>query len=458
MTERLTPLSASGPPADGLVTEPERFRDVPRYLWLVFASAFLGWAFDAMDLNLLTIMLVPAMRELTGSVDPAVLAGTGGLVVALKLFAWGVGGIAFGVLTDKFGRARIMMITVGVYAVFTALSATATSVWEFALYQMIAGLGIGGEWAAGTALLAETWPEKLRPKVMQLMQMGFALGFFFAALLNLVVGPFGWRWVFVCGVAPVLITVFIRRFIREPERWSVSRARVRDARAAAVAPAAGTGTVTSTQESAAEAARPMRRVFQPDLRRATVVGILLGIAMMVGCWGGLTWIPSWIGQLSPSPADAPASISYAFMLLNGGAVLGYLSLMWLADQFGRRITFAFFCAGALVMSLVLFGTAASVSTIMWLIPLYGFFAIGGFGIFAIYLPELFPTAVRGTGQGLAWNFARLVTGFGVLGSGLLVGALGSYPRAAAAVSVTYVVGLIAIWFGPETKGRPLRDL
>lgn len=438
MTDRTTPSQVSPTPM-----EPERFRDVPIYLWLVFASALMGWAFDAMDLNLLTLLLLPAMQELTGSQDPSVLAGTGGTVVALKLFAWGVGGIAFGVLTDKFGRARIMMITVAVYAVFTALSATADSVWEFALYQMIAGLGIGGEWAAGAALLAETWPERLRAKVMQMMQMGFALGFFFAALLNLAVGPFGWRWVFACGLLPVLLTVVVRHFVREPERWVVSQARVRAAREAT---------------PAAEAAQPMRRVFQRDLRRPAVVGILLGIAMMVGCWGGLTWIPSWIGQLADSSSNASTLVSVAFMLLNAGAILGYVSLMFLADLIGRRGTFFFFCAGALVMSLVLFGTATSVSGIMWLIPLYGFFAIGGFGIFAIYLPELFPTVVRGTGQGLAWNFARLVTGFGVLGSGLLVGTLGSYPRAAAAVSAAYVIGLVVIWFGPETKGQPLRDM
>jgi len=435
--------------------EPSRLRDASPYLWLVFAAALLGWTFDAMDLNILTLVLRPMVLDLSGSGDLAVVARIGGLIVALKLFAWGAGGIMFGVLTDKFGRARILMITVLTYAVFTGLSATATSVWQLIVFQMIAGLGIGGEWAAGAALVAETWPEKLRPKIMQIMQMGFAFGFFFAAVLNLTVGVHGWRWMFVAGLVPVIATIFIRRFIREPRRWESTRARVQEAAELARRSAKTSG---SSRDLTADAANPLRRLFRPDLRRSTVVGVLLGLAMMAGCWGGLTWIPSWIAQLSASPATISSSVSYVFMLLNAGAILGYLSLMWLADVLGRRLTFVFFCSGALIMSMVLFLTASSISAIMWLMPLYGFFAIGGFGIFAIYLPELFPTAVRGTGQGLAWNFARLITGFGVLGSGFLVGTLGSYPRSSAAISLVYVVGLIAVWFGPETKGRPLQDL
>lgn len=423
----------------GTTTEPTRLRDAPKYLWLVFASAFLGWAFDAMDLNLFTLILTPTVQELSGSADPATVARIGGTIIALKLFAWGLGGIFFGVLTDRFGRARILGITVVIYAVFTGLSALATSTWQLAVFQMLAGLGIGGEWAAGAALLAESWPEKLRGKVMQLMQMGFAVGFFFAALANQFVGPYGWRWVFAVGLIPVLITVVIRQFVHEPKRWTDARATLRAD--------SGTG---------AAPAPPIRQLFAPALRRSTIVGILIGIAMMVGCWGGLTWIPSWIAQLAPG-RGAGGLVSSAFMLLNGGAIIGYLALIWLAEALGRRWTFTLFCAGALVISLVLFTQAATVSSILWLMPVYGFFTIGGFGIFALYLPELFPTIVRASGQGLCWNFARFLTGFAVLGGGLLVGTLGSLPSAAAVVSLVYILGLIAIWFGPETRGRQLQD-
>lgn len=416
--------------------EPTRFRQVPARLWLVFAAAFLGWTFDAMDLNILTLVLDHSVRDLSGSGNAATVARLGGTIVALKLFAWGLGGVLFGVLTDRFGRARILSITVVIYAVFTGLSAIATSTWQLAVFQMLAGLGIGGEWAASAALLAETWPEKLRPKVMQLMQLGFAVGFFFAAILNVTVGGFGWRWVFAAGLVPIIITIVVRRFVPEPERWKKSREAV----------------VASGGARAAS----FRRLFGPRLRRSTIVGILTGIAMMVGCWGGLTWIPSWIGQLSGGHGTV-SLVSYAFMLLNAGAILGYVTLMWLADLIGRRRTFAVFCTGSLIVSLVLFTQAHSVASIMWQMPLYGYFTIGGFGIFALYLPELFPTVVRASGQGLCWNFARFVTGFGVIGGGLLVGSLGSLPSAAAVVSLVYVLGIVAIWFGPETRGRRLQD-
>jgi MFS family permease len=424
-------------PAVSAVSEPSRLRDAPKTLWLIFASAFLGWTFDAMDLNIFTLILTPTVQDLSGSADPAAVARIGGAIIALKLFAWGLGGVVFGVLTDRFGRARILGITVVIYAVFTGLSALATSTWQLAVFQMLAGLGIGGEWAAGAALLAETWPEKLRPKVMQLMQMGFAVGFFVAALLNQFIGPYGWRWVFAAGLVPILVTIVVRRFVPEPERWKQVR-----------------------QQQSTSSGVPLRQLFAPRLRRSTVVGILIGIAMMVGCWGGLTWIPSWIGQLVAAEGgkNAGSLTSAAFMLLNAGAVVGYLLLMWLADVLGRKPTFALFCAGSLAISLVLFTQATTVGAILWLMPLYGFFTIGGFGIFAIYLPELFPTVIRATGQGLCWNFARALTGFGVLGTGLLVGSLGSLPAAAAVVSLVYILGLVAIWFGPETRGQRLADL
>ncbi|MFF0450711.1 MFS transporter [Streptomyces sp. NPDC004609] len=418
-------------------TGPTRLRDAPRYLWLVFASTFLGWAFDAMDLNLLTLMLTETIADLADTQDRGTIASIGGTIIALKLLAWGVGGIVFGMLTDRFGRARILGITVIIYALFTGLSAVSTSVWQLAVFQMLAGLGIGGEWAAGAALLAETWPDRLRPKIMQLMQMGFAAGFFLAALLALTVGPFGWRWVFAAGLVPILLTVVMRKFIREPDRWHTSRQSM----------PAGQSTLHTT-----------RRLLDRDLRKPTLIAVLLGIAMMVGSWGGLTWLPSWITELAGGPAHVGDSPSHAFMLLNAGAIAGYLALMFLSSVLGRRTMFALFCAGALVVSLVLFTQVDSLSGVMWMMPLYGFFVVGGFGIFAVYLPELFPTVVRATGQGLAWNFARVITAFGVLGSSAMVTALGSFPAAAAAVACVYVVGLVAVWFGPETAGRSLRDV
>lgn len=424
------------PVAVTTAAEPERFRDVPRYLWVVLASAFLGWMFDAADLNLLTLVLAPSVGGLLGTTDPRVIGPMGGAIVGIKLVAWGIGGILFGVITDRVGRTRAMVATILIYSIFTGLSGAAVSWIDFAIYQALAGVGIGGEWAAGAALIAETWPTRLRARALQIMQMAFAFGYFIAALINLVVGPIGWRWVFVAGALPAVLTLIIRRYIREPERWVAVRA-----------------TVDKSEVN-------IGRIFRPDLRRSTIVGSIVAAAMMVGSWGGTIWIPPWIPQLlgPERAASTPAYVSYAFMAANVGAALGYITLMFLTDAIGRRASYFIFCAGALLTSEYMFRQVNSYEALLPLMPVFGYFAIGGFGTFAAYLPELFPTKIRATGQGFCWNVARLVTGLSPIVGGWLVATSGSYPAAAAIVALVFAVGLVAIWFGPETKGVPLRDV
>lgn len=427
-------------PAVVLPREHVGMRDVSPYLWLVLASAFLGWMFDAMDLNITSNILTPSIANLLHTSDPRAILRIGGLVVAIKLFAWGIGGVAFGVVTDRFGRARTMAITIGIYSVFTALSAAAPNWIFFAVCQALAGIGIGGEWSAGAALIAETWPERLRPRVMQFMQMAFAFGLILAGWITGLFGAFGWRWVLLAGGAPVLITILVRVFVKEPERWVKVHQEV--------------------ESSAGLPSHPLARIFAPDLRRSTIVGTLAGVAMMVGSWGGLTWIPSWVHQLLPI-ALAPNTSSYvstAMMLVGVGSIFGYLTLMWLTNAIGRRWSYFVFCAGSLISSLYLFTSVHTLDAVIAFMPVWGYFCIGGFGTFAAYLPELFPTSARATGQGFCWNLARFFTGFGpIAGGALIAGSGGSFPAAARLVSYVFILGLIAIWFGPETKDKALTD-
>jgi MFS family permease len=395
--------------------------------------------FDSMDLNLFTLVLVPCIRELAMTTDPVEVARIGGIVMAIKLFAWGIGGIVFGVAADRFGRARIMAITIAIYSIFTGLSATASSWEQLALYQALAGLGIGGEWAAGAALVAETWPARHRAKAIQIMQMAFAFGFFAAALNNLLLGPMGWRWVIAAGTVPVVLTIAIRRFVPEPELWK-DAAEVDRARA--------TGMLSKVGE-----------IFRPPLRRGTLVGVIVASSAMVGSWGGLTLLPNWIQQLTAAGASAlPGKdvVSYAFMLMMAGAVAGYLSLAFLAEHLGRRVCYFIFWTGALLVSVYLFSEVKTAERLLIWMPVYGYFVIGGFGTFATYLPELFPTRVRATGQGFCWNMARLITGLGPLSIGPLLQQFGSFAGVAAALSAFFVLGLVTIWFGPETRGRALQ--
>jgi MFS family permease len=406
--------------------------------WGALVSSFLSWMFDAMDLQLFTMILFPSVSELLGSHDVGRIAGIGGIIVACKLFAWGLGGIVFGVIADRIGRARTMAITVLIYSVFTGLSALAGTWWELAILQALAGIGIGGEWAAGAALVAETWPERSRSRAMQAMQLAFAFGFFMAALLNLLIGPFGWRWVLLAGASPAVVTIFVRLFVPEPERW----VRAKAARSASEGPW-----------------QTFTAIFTRQYRRVTIVGVLVSLTMMVGSWGTSTLLPTWIHEIvGPAGAAQIGRItSQSFMIVNAGALAGYLTLIWLTEAVGRRWSYFLFCLGAAVTNVVMFTYIRTMDAYMPFMLIYGYFAIGGFGTFAVYLPELFPTRIRATGQGFCWNMARIVTGAGPLTSGLLVGTFGSIPRAGMMVAWIYVVGLIAIWFGPETKGRVLPD-
>jgi MFS family permease len=198
---------------------PARSQPISLVAWASLVSACAAWMFDAMDLQIFTLVLFPSVSELVGSTNPPVVAYTGGLIFACKFVAVGLGGIVFGVAADRIGRSTTMIITVLIYSVFTGLSALAQNWWQLALLQALAGVGIGSEWAAGAALIAETWPERIRPRALIIMQLSFAVGVFLAALLNLVIGPFGWRFVFAAGAAPALLTIGIRIFVPEPERW-----------------------------------------------------------------------------------------------------------------------------------------------------------------------------------------------------------------------------------------------
>jgi MFS family permease len=406
-----------------------------RYVWLVLVSAFLAWMFDSIALNVFNLILTPSMSELLHTHQRAAIAGTGGLIVAIKLVSWGIGGTLFGVLTDRFGRARIMLVTIVIYAVFTGLSALTQNWWQMAICQAVAGLGIGGEWSAGAALLAESLPERLRPRLMIVMQLAFSVGYFFAAVVNLAVGAASWRWVLLwCAVPAVAVTV-LRLFVKEPEQW------------------------VRTQRTTGRRLGSLRRLFEPELRRRTLGGLFSAMALMVGSFAATTFGPSWIAELSAAPpAQVARYASYFVMLLNAGAIVGYVALIWLTGSaIGRRGSYFVFCLGSLLTAIAMFTITHSATTLLIMAPVAGLFMLGGFGVFAVYLPELFPTEVRATGQGFCFNFARIFTGIGTLTTGVLVGTLGSFPMAGLLISLVFVFGLFTIWIGPETRGWRLRD-
>ncbi len=425
--------------------KPDSWRHgVTPYQWLVLLVAWLGWVFDSMDSTIYALVLQPALHDLLpspggGPVTSDVIGWYGGIIFSIFLIGWAIGGVLFGVLADYFGRTKTLVFTILIYAVFTGLAALSQTWWELALFRFLTALGIGGEWAAGAALVAEVWPENKRAKAAGILQSAWAGGFLLAAIISLFLRNFGWRPMFVVGVVPALVALLVRWQVREPERWVKAHAEERQS-----------GNVRR---------RKLAELFAPGLARSTLVGSGLAFVAVFGLWGATNWTPTLIRALPDlhglGAAELTSRVSYATMLLNVGALAGYLSFGPLADRVGRRRVFALMCLGSLVMLPVTFVTPRTYTEVLLLLPLLGFFNNGIFSGFAIYLPELYPTRIRATGAGFCFNIGRLLASVGPFATGYLVTTLGSFGLAVCVVALIYLVGLLILPFAPETKGQPL---
>jgi MFS family permease len=417
-----------------------------RYQWLVLVVAWLGWVFDAMDSMIYALVLQPAFQDLLphspgGLVADKTVAWYGGIIFSIFLIGWAIGGIVFGVLADRFGRARVLVLTILIYAAFTGLVAIAATWWQLALFRFLTALGIGGEWAAGAALVAEVWPEEKRAKAAGILQSAWAAGFLLAALIYLLLRHQSWRVVFLVGIAPALVALLVRLWVREPERWT--KAHALECRAGALRP------------------RKLPELFTPRHLRATLVGSGLAFVAVFGLWGATNWTPTLVRSLPDLKGLAPAALTsrvvWATVFLNLGALVGYLGFGPLADRFGRRPVFALTCVGSLVMLPVTFLAPHAYSQVLLLLPLLGCFNNGIFGGFPLYFPELYPTSIRATGSGFCFNVGRFLASAGPLVTSLLVSSLHGFGRAASAIALIYLLGLFILPFAPETKGKPLPE-
>ncbi|OYU14125.1 MAG: MFS transporter, partial [Alphaproteobacteria bacterium PA4] len=321
-----------------------------------------------------------------------------------------------------------------IYSVFTAISAFAQSWPQLLALQTLAGIGLGGEWAAGAALVVETWPKRHRPKAVQVMGFAAVVGQILAALLAIVMFDWGWRWILAVGAVPALVSLGLRFVTPESAAWKHSH----DAALRQAGPKMGS----------------LTELFGKALRRRTVAGSLVAAATMIGAWGGAILFPTLLQGMSPglSTVELTRQTGIIFMAMNAGATLGFastLALVWLAPLLPRRMLFAGYCAGAWIVSVLLYAVANTFP--LFLLAMFGFgcFALGGFGILSIYLTELFPLHLRATGQGFTWNVARLFTAVGPLTVTAASGSFG-FRAVGLAIATAFGMGLVAIWFGPET--------
>jgi len=421
---------------------------VSRYQWTVLLVAWLGWVFDSLDATLYSLVQKPSMTELMGpGASEAAIGFYSSVVFSVMLLGWAAGGIGFGVIADYIGRTKALAATILIYSLFTGLSAAAHSWEQLAACRFLTGLGLGGEWAAGAALVAEVWPDQFRAKAGGMLQSAAAFGYFFAALITRAVDVASWRYVYLVGAVPAIFVLFIRLMVKEPERWI----EVRDHRRMAKA--------ERHNQSTEKDSFTLKELFGPRLRRDTIVASALAFTVLLALWGATMWIPSVIREIGArdglGPADQNRYATYGVMLLNAGSLVGYLGFGPLADRAGRRPAFLVFFLGGVILFPVTFLLTTGITQIFILLPVVGIFTLGITSGFPIYLPELFPTRVRTSGVGLCYNLGRIVTAGGVLITGTLVGFFGSYAKAASAVSLIYLIGIVVLIFARETRGERL---
>lgn len=473
------------------------YHELTRYHWFVLIVAALGWLFDTMDQQLFTLgrrsameelLPSPDLQELTAAAESAgitleearaaaakekekAIAAYGGYATAIFLLGWASGGLAFGILGDRIGRAKTMLLTILIYSLCTGLSALSRGFWDFALYRFLTGLGVGGEFAVGVALVAEVMPARARPHALGLLQALSAVGNIAAGLITIGLGQIDfseieilgvelrpWRIMFVVGTLPALLCIPIRRRLKEPERWQ------------AVA-----------HEGAARRQLGSFAALFGDRRwrKNALVGLCLAFSGVVGLWGIGFFTPELMSPVYSrhfqgqglSSQEISAGVYFwvgvTLIVQNIGGFFGIYAFSVVTQRLGRRPTFAIFFVLAALSTAVTFWFLDEFSEVFWMIPMMGFCQLALFGGYAIYFPELFPTRLRSTGTSFCYNVGRFVAAIGPFTLGRLVRdvfteANGFPPDmamryAGVAMCSVFLLGLLALPFAPETRDQPLPE-
>ncbi len=442
---------------------PRWYQGVPRYAWLVLFVSALGWLFDSMDQNLFNLVRNSALTSLLFGTAPstvltkaqqALVTQNSANMTAIFLLGWAAGGFIFGVLGDRMGRTRTMIATILIYSIFTGLSSLTHTVPMFGLFRFLTGLGIGGEWAAGAALVSEVFPSRSRPMALGLLQALSAVGNGFAALINLTLNSVhisgeAWRWAFAVGALPALLVLWIRRSIKEPEKWQEAKDAARQ---------------TGGQELGG-----IPNLFRdPVIRRNTIAATLMATAGVGGLWGIAFWTPE-LTKVALAPLNLPKQTlaqyqSYVFLTQQAGAFCGMYAYATLAERYTRRGVLSMFFYLAFAAIQLTFWQAHNMTSLLILVPIMGFCTLGPFAAYTVFFPELFPTRLRATGCGFAYNCARVLAALAPFTLGKLAQHFADAARpdygfrmAASIVAFIYLVGFVGLALAPETKGKPLPE-
>jgi MFS family permease len=443
------------------------YRELNGYQWFVLIVAALGWLLDCFDQQLFVLARQPAMRDLlAGNPTQATIDEFGTYATSVFLMGWGIGGLIFGVMGDRIGRARTMIITILMYSVFTGLSAISQSFWDFALYRFLTGMGVGGEFAVGVALVAEVMPDRARPYCLGLLQALSAVGNISAALVGMSMGSLvesgvfesAWRPMFVIGALPAVLALIVRWRLREPERWQHA----------------------AHEDAVARKLGSYRELFSHPLwRRHALVGLALAFSGIVGLWGvgfftfdliGNVLRDQFVADGMPEARVNAEVIKWkgiASIAMNAGGALGMYGFAILAQRMGRKPTFALCFVAALTATVAVFYFLEEFHQVFWMVPIMGFCILSLFAGYAVYFPELFPTHLRSTGTSFCYNVGRFVAALGPFLLGTLISfyaertgtADSAAPLRYAGLTMCgiFLLGLLVLPLAPETKDRPLPE-
>jgi MFS family permease len=432
------------------------YKELNRYHWFVFIIASLGWLFDTMDQQLFNLARRPAIAELLGAsaADPTAsgrIAEYSGYATTIFIIGWATGGVFFGILGDRIGRAKTMIFTILMYSIFTGLSVLSTGVWDFSVYRFLTGLGVGGQFSVGVALVAETIPDRARPYALGSLQALSAVGNMLAALIAILLGHLeetgavgsAWRAMFLVGALPAFLCIPIFRKLKEPEAWLRAK-RLGGSHLGSIGELFG----------------------DPRWRRNAIIGMLLACSGVIGLWGigffSFDLLRSVLDKTDMSAGQKTTWTGITSLLQNAGAFFGIYAFTYLTAITGRKPAFAISFIAALGATAFTFWNLKDFSDIFWMIPLMGFCQLALFGGYAIYLPELFPTRLRSTGTSFCYNVGRYVAAIGPSALGLLTNRVyAGYPEpmryAGVTMCLVFLIGLATLPFAPETKGKPLPE-
>jgi MFS family permease len=390
-------------------------------------AASLGWMLDSFDVMLYSLVLASLMADLELSTS------TAGFLGSLTLLASAAGGMLFGVVADRYGRTRALMGSILIYSVFTAACAFAQTVTHLAIFRVLLGIGMGGEWASGAALVSETWPAKHRGKALGFMQSSWALGYAAAAAVTAIVLPiWGWRAVFLVGVLPAVFTVWVRRRVEEPEIWRQSRSTPPDARSSTFGD-----------------------IFRGKLLPLTLALTLMNACTMFAWWGFNLWIPAYLSL--PVEQGGIGLSAYAMsgliIAMQVGMWFGYVTFGFIGDTFGRKTTYIVYVtmAAALIFA---YAAARNPVVLLFLGPFVAFFGTGYFSGFGAISAEIYPTRIRASAQGFTYNIGRVASAIAPFAVGSLAATQG-FQVALSITAIAFICAAIAWVWIPETKGRQL---